>query len=62
MSILTILLVIIVVGVLLWLVNGYIPMHPTIKSIFNAVVIILLVVWLLDAFGLIDVLRGTTVG
>ncbi|MFN3944557.1 MAG: Thivi_2564 family membrane protein [Allosphingosinicella sp.] len=61
MSILTILLVIIVVGVLLWLVNTYVPMQGTIKSIFNAVVIILLVVWLLDAFGLIDVLRTTTV-
>jgi hypothetical protein len=62
MDVLTILLVIIVVGVLLWLVNSYVPMHPTIKSIFNAVVIILLVVWLLDAFGLIDVLRNTEVG
>jgi 1-acyl-sn-glycerol-3-phosphate acyltransferase len=62
MSILTILIVILVVGVLLWLVNRYIPMQPTIKSILNAVVVILLVVWLLDAFGLIDVLRDTTVG
>jgi hypothetical protein len=60
-SILTIILVIIVVGVLLWLVNRFIPMHPTVKSILNAVVIILLVVWLLDAFGLIDVLRDTDV-
>jgi hypothetical protein len=62
MSVLTILLVILVVGVLLWLVNAYIPMQPTIKSILNAVVVILLVVWLLDAFGLIDVLRDTRVG
>jgi hypothetical protein len=61
MSILTIILVIIAVGVLLWLINAYIPMQGTIKSILNAVVIILLVVWLLDAFGLIDVLRTTTV-
>jgi hypothetical protein len=62
MSVLTILLVILVVGVLLWLVNAYIPMQSTIKSILNAVVVILLVVWLLDAFGLIDVLRDTRVG
>ncbi|HUG46081.1 MAG TPA: Thivi_2564 family membrane protein [Sphingomicrobium sp.] len=62
MSILTILLVILVVGVLLWLVNAYIPMQSTVKSILNAVVVILLVVWLLDAFGLIDVLRDTQVG
>lgn len=62
MSVLTILLVILVVGVLLWLVNTYIPMQSTIKTILNAVVVILLVVWLLSAFGLIDVLRNTQVG
>ncbi len=62
MSVLTILIVILVVGVLLWLINTYIPMQPTIKSILNAVVVILLVVWLLDAFGLINVLKNTTVG
>lgn len=62
MSLLTIILVIIVVGVLLWLVNAYIPMQSTVKSILNAVVIILLVLWLLSAFGVIDVLKGTQVG
>lgn len=61
MSILTVILVIIAVGVLLWLINRFIPMQGTIKSILNAVVIILLVVWLLDVFGLIDVLRDTNV-
>jgi hypothetical protein len=60
-SILTIILVIIAVGVLLWLVNRFIPMQGTVRSILNAVVIILLVVWLLDVFGLIDVLRDTDV-
>ena len=58
MSVLTILLVLIVVGVLLWLVNSYLPMDPKIKGILNAVVVILVVVWLLQAFGLLDVLRG----
>lgn len=61
MSLVTILLVIIVAGVLLWLVNAYIPMQPTIKSIFNGVVIILLVLWLLSVFGILDTLRGVTV-
>lgn len=61
MSILTIILVIVVVGVLLWLINRYIPMQGTVKSILNALVVILLIVWLLDAFGLIDVLRETNV-
>ena len=52
MPILNILIVIIVVGVLLWLVNTYLPMDRKIKSILNAVVIIVLVIWLLRAFGL----------
>lgn len=45
-------IVLIVVGVLLWLVNTYIPMASGIKSLLNAVVIIFLVVWLLKIFGL----------
>ena len=52
MPLLQILVVLIVVGVLLWLVNSYIPMQGTIKSILNAVVIIGVVLWLLDVFGL----------
>jgi hypothetical protein len=51
MPILTILGVLIVVGVLLWLVNRYIPMQNTIKNILNAVVVIILVIWLLKVFG-----------
>ncbi len=43
----------IVVGVLLWLVNTYIPMDSKIKQILNAVVVICVVVWLLSAFGVI---------
>lgn len=62
MSVLTILLVIVGVGVLLWLVNSYIPMQSTVKSILNAIVIILLVLWLLSVFGVIDALQGTQVG
>jgi len=62
MSVLTILLVIIVVGVLLWAVNSFLPMDPKVKSILNIVVVILLVLWLLQAFGLINVLRDARVG
>ena len=58
MPILTILLVLIVVGVILWLVNTYIPMDRKIKSILNVVVVILVVVWLLQAFGLLDSLKS----
>jgi len=58
MPLLTIIIVLIVVGVLLWLVNTYIPMDRKIKNILNAVVVIILVVWLLQAFGLMDSLKG----
>jgi hypothetical protein len=46
-------MVLIVVGVLLWLVNSYIPMAGSIKKILNAVVVIAVVLWLLNVFGLI---------
>jgi len=52
MPVLTILLVIIVVGVLLWLINSFIPMDSKIKNILNIVVVIILIIWLLKAFGL----------
>ena len=45
-------IVLIVVGVLLWLVNSYIPMDAKIKQILNVVVVIAVVLWLLSAFGL----------
>jgi len=49
-----VLLVLIVIGVLLWLVNNYIPMERSIKSILNAVVVIGVVLWLLNVFGLLS--------
>lgn len=52
MSLLSVVLVIVVVGVLLWLVNAYIPMQGTVKKILNAVVVIVLIVWLLKVFGI----------
>jgi hypothetical protein len=58
MPILTILIVILVAGVLLWLVNSFIPMQGTIKKILNAVVVIILVVWLLNVFGVLDSLQN----
>ena len=42
----------IVVGIILWLINRFIPMQGTIKSILNAVVVIVVVLWLLNVFGL----------
>lgn len=61
MPILTILIVIVVAGVILWLVNSYIPMQRTIKNILNAVVVIILVVWLLNVFGVLDSLKNISV-
>jgi undecaprenyl pyrophosphate phosphatase UppP len=54
MSLMSIIIVLIVTGVILWLVNNYIPMDRKVKSILNAVVIIVLVIWLLQAFGVIS--------
>ena len=51
MSLLTIIVVLIVVGVLLWLVNSYIPMDGKIKTILNIVVVVFLIIWLLNAIG-----------
>ena len=52
MPLIQVLIVLIVVGVLLWLINTFVPMAGSIKSILNAVVVICVVVWLLNVFGL----------
>jgi hypothetical protein len=62
MSLITLILVIIVVGVLLWLVDTYIPMNPNIKRILEAVVVIALVLWLLQVFGLLNSINAVHVG
>lgn len=51
MSLLTLVITLIVVGVLLWLVNKYIPMDATVKKVINIVVIIALVLWILKVIG-----------
>ena len=53
MPLINILVILIVVGVLLWLVNNYIPMDGKIKRILNVVVVIVVVIWLLQVFGVI---------
>ena len=58
MPLLTVLLIIIVAGVVLWLVNTFIPMDGKIKKILNAVVVIIVVIWLLRIFGLLDFLMN----
>jgi hypothetical protein len=62
MPLIQLLEVLIVVGVLLWLVNRYIPMQGTIKSILNGVVVIAVVLWLLNVFGLFHSLSHIRIG
>jgi len=62
MPLIQVVLILIVVGVLLWLINRYIPMQGMIKTILNAVVVIVVVLWLLSVFGLIDSISNIKVG
>lgn len=62
MPLMTVIITLIVVGVLLWLVNTYIPMDRKIKSILNAVIVIAVILWLLSAFGVIGSVTGAEVG
>jgi hypothetical protein len=55
-------MVLVVVGVLLWLVNRFVPMAGSIKSILNAVVVIVVVLWLLNVFGLFHSISRIRVG
>lgn len=54
MTLISLVVTLAVVGVLLWLINTYIPMDGKIKNILNVVVVIAVIVWLLYAFGLVD--------
>jgi hypothetical protein len=62
MPLVHVVIVLIVVGVLLWLINRFIPMAGSIKSILNAVVVIAVVLWLLNVFGILGSLSKITVG
>jgi hypothetical protein len=62
MPLITVVLTLCVVGLLLFLVNRYIPMQGQIKGILNGVVVIVLVIWLVNAFGLLHYLTQFRVG
>ena len=62
MPLVNVVLVLVVVGVLLWLINRFIPMQGTIKSILNAVVVICVVLWLLNVFGVFSSFSHIRVG
>jgi hypothetical protein len=54
MSLINVVIALVVVGVILWLINNYLPMDGKIKNILNIVVVIAVVLWLLRAFGLLS--------
>jgi hypothetical protein len=62
MPLINLIIILVVVGVILWVINSYIPMQPTIKKILNVVVIIVVVIWLLSVFGIIGNISNIRVG
>ena len=62
MPLIQLVIILVVVGVILWVINSYIPMQSTIKKILNVVVIVVVIVWLLSVFGFIGDLSTIRVG
>ncbi|AGF77560.1 hypothetical protein UWK_00986 [Desulfocapsa sulfexigens DSM 10523] len=62
MPLINLIIILVVVGVILWVINNYIPMQANIKKILNVVVIIVVVLWLLSVFGVIGNIANIRVG
>jgi hypothetical protein len=62
MPLINLVIILVAVGVILYLINNYIPMDRKIKSILNLVVVIVVIIWLLSVFGVIGSLSGIRVG
>jgi hypothetical protein len=62
MPLITLVVTLVVVGLILWLINNYIPMDGTIKKILNVVVVIAVILWLLSVFGLLPPLSQIRIG
>jgi hypothetical protein len=62
MPLIQLVIVLVVVGVVLWVINSYIPMQSTIKKILNVVVVVGVIIWLLSVFGLIGNLSTIRIG
>ena len=62
MPLIQLVIVLAVVGLILWVINSYIPMQATMKKILNAVVVIAVIFWLLNVFGIIGALQGIHMG
>lgn len=62
MPLINVVVMLVVVGLLLWAVNNYIPMDGKIKNILNIVVVIAVIFWLLQAFGLVSAMSDIHIG
>ncbi len=62
MPLLQVVIVLVVIGVALWLINRFIPMAGSIKTILNVVVVIVVIAWLLNLFGIVTHFPNLTVG
>ena len=62
MSLIHLIIVLVVVGLILWMINRYIPMEARIKSILNVVVIICVILWLIGVFGILPAMSGIRIG
>lgn len=62
MTLLSLILVLVIVGVVMYVINVYVPMEGKIKNLLNIVVILFLVIWLLQAFGLLNYISGVLIG
>jgi hypothetical protein len=62
MPLINLVVVLVVVGVIFWVINRYIPMQSTIKNVLNVVVVIVVIIWLLNVFGLIGNLSTIRIG
>jgi len=62
MPLLSLIIIIVLVGVLLWAINTYVPMAPNIKTLLNIVVVVILVFWILGLLGILPDLNQIRVG
>jgi membrane-bound ClpP family serine protease len=62
MPLIQLVIVLVIVGVILWVINSFIPMQSTIKTILNVVVVIGVIIWLLSVFGIIGDISTIHIG
>ena len=62
MPVIQLVIVLIVVGVILWLINTYVPMSGSIKTILNLVIVTVMILYVLTAFGVLGQISGIRIG